>query len=100
MVTTVNSEERGKLTIVAVAVSAQGTFISPVLLFPTKHFRDHFIRDGQDGCVGVSTVSLWIKEDVSLYNSLNTSFAILNLPKMIYGAIPGQTFDPPEPSGT
>jgi hypothetical protein len=40
---TVTSAERGELITAAVAVSAQGTFTPPMLIFPRKHIHDHFI---------------------------------------------------------
>jgi hypothetical protein len=78
---TVTSAQRVELITVAAAVSAQGTFIHPMLLFSRKNFRDHFIR-GPAGCTGASTGSGWMNEEpfVLLNQHLH---AIQNLAEMI-----------------
>jgi hypothetical protein len=63
MVGIVASAERGELITVAVAVSARGTFMPPMLIFPKKHVRDHCIRDGPAGCIGAATGSGWMNEE-------------------------------------
>ena len=58
---TVTSAEKGEQITVVAAVSAQGTFIPPMIIFPQK--KDHFIRDGPVGCIGAATGSGWMTEE-------------------------------------
>lgn len=59
----VTSAEKGEQVTVAAAISAQGTFIPPMIIFPRKKFKDHFVRDGPVGCVGAATGSGWMTEE-------------------------------------
>jgi hypothetical protein len=79
---TVASAERGELITVTVAVSAQGIFVFPALFFPRKMFviTSHDIAQ---------QVVLKTPRDLAglmkstLSKPLNTSFAMLNLPKIL-----------------
>ncbi|KAF2895778.1 hypothetical protein ILUMI_10395 [Ignelater luminosus] len=57
----VASAERGEQVTAAAAVNAQGLAMPPMILFPRKNFRDHFIRDGLLGCIGAANGSEWIR---------------------------------------
>lgn len=46
------SGEKGTLVTMALAVNALGNSIPPHLVFPTKSFYRHFIRDGPTGSIG------------------------------------------------
>lgn len=39
------------------------TFIQPMIIFPRKHFKDHFIRNGPVGCIGAATGTGWTTEE-------------------------------------
>ena len=54
------SGERGTLVAVCLAVSANGNMVPPMLIFPRKNFKDHFIRDGPAGCEGFANTSGWM----------------------------------------
>ncbi|GFR78129.1 tigger transposable element-derived protein 6-like protein [Elysia marginata] len=45
-VSSVVSAERGTLITLACAVNAIGNYVPPMLIFPRKNFRDHFITNG------------------------------------------------------
>ena len=57
----ITSAERGTLVTVAVAVSASGTLVPPMFVFPRAKFRDYFIANGPYGCVGSANPSGWMK---------------------------------------
>jgi hypothetical protein len=62
--TLANAERRELIAVaVAVAVSAQGTFVPPMLIFPRKYFHDLFSGDGAAGCIGATTGSGSINEE-------------------------------------
>jgi len=42
------------------AVYAIGNSIPPFFVFPGVHFKDHMIKDGPPGCVGVASQSGWM----------------------------------------
>ena len=48
---------------VCVAVNAIGSVMPPMLIFPRKKFRDHFIAQGPVGCVGAGNASGWMDRD-------------------------------------
>ena len=60
------SGERGSLVTMAVAVSAVGSLVPPLLIFPRVNYREHFIRDGPAGCVGAATPSGCMNEEIFL----------------------------------
>ncbi len=55
----ITSAERGTLVTMTAAVCAIGTIIPPMLIFPRKQYKDHFVRDGPVGCLGVANPSGW-----------------------------------------
>ncbi|XP_063759756.1 uncharacterized protein LOC134877965 [Eleginops maclovinus] len=57
------SGERGTLVTVACAGNALGSMIPPMFIFPRVNFKDHFIRDGPPGCIGVANKSGWMVEE-------------------------------------
>ena len=56
----ITSAERGQTVTLCGAVSAVGTFVPPMFVFPRVHFKDHFIRDGPPGCCGAAHPSGWM----------------------------------------
>ena len=48
------------------AGNAAGNFVPPILVFPKKKFKNHFIRDGPNGCVGAATSSGWMEPETFL----------------------------------
>jgi hypothetical protein len=56
----VSSAERGQNVTLCTAVSAVGTFVPPMFVFPRVNYKDHFIRDGPPGCHGVAHPSGWM----------------------------------------
>lgn len=59
----ITSAERGQLVTVCGAVSAIGNSIPPMFIFPRRHFKDHFIRDGPTGSCGTANPSGWMNEE-------------------------------------
>ena len=57
------SAERGQLVTLCVAVSAGGTFIPPMMIFPRKNYYHHFIRGAPPGTVGVAHHSGWMTDE-------------------------------------
>lgn len=57
------SAERGTLVTMAIAVSAGGNSVPPFFVFPRVHYKEHFIRDGPQGCMGSANPSGWMKEE-------------------------------------
>ena len=47
----ITSSERGQMITICSAGNAPGNFVPPMLVFPRKKFKNHFIRDGPNGCV-------------------------------------------------
>jgi len=56
------SQERGTLVTVVVAVNAVGNCIPPAFVFPRVHYRDHFIKGGPPGCIGLVHPSGWMTD--------------------------------------
>ena len=48
------------------AGNATGNFVPPMLVLPRKKFKNHFIRDGPNGCVGAATSSGWMEPEIFL----------------------------------
>jgi len=59
----ITSAERGTLVTVCAAVSAIGNSMPPMMIFPRKKFKDHFIRDGPQGVFGGAHPSGWMTAD-------------------------------------
>ena len=57
----VTSAERGTLVTMALAVSAIGSYVPPIFIFPRVKFRDHFISQAPTGSVGSANPSGWMK---------------------------------------
>ena len=45
----------------AVAVSASGTLVPPMFVFPRAKYKDYFMANGPYGCVGSANPSDWMK---------------------------------------
>ncbi|VDI63991.1 Hypothetical predicted protein [Mytilus galloprovincialis] len=56
----ITSAGRGYLVTVCRSVNAIGNTIPPMMIFPRKHFKDHFIRDGPQGVCGGAHPSGWM----------------------------------------
>ena len=56
----ITSAKRGQTVTLCEAISAVGTFVPPMFVFPRVHFKDHFIRDGPPGCCGAAHLSGWM----------------------------------------
>lgn len=52
--------EQGSLATICTAVNAAGTAISPIILFPSVKYKDHFVCYGSSGC---TAIALFIKID-------------------------------------
>ncbi|XP_048520677.1 uncharacterized protein LOC125503809 [Dendroctonus ponderosae] len=51
----------------AIAVSAGGNSVPPFFVFQLiVHYKEHFIRDGPQGCMGSANPSGWMKEEYSI----------------------------------
>ena len=50
----ITSSERGQMITICSAGNATGNFVPPMLVFPRKKFKNHFIRDGPNGCVAAA----------------------------------------------
>lgn len=59
----VTSGERGTNVTVVVAVSATGSHIPPMFIFPRKNYQDHFVRDGPPDSIGKANPSGWITDE-------------------------------------
>ena len=62
----ITSSERGQMITICSAGNATGNFVPPMLVFPRKKFKNHFIRDGPNGCVGAATSSGWMEPETFL----------------------------------
>ena len=60
----ITSAERGQTVTLCGAISAVGTFVRPMFVFPRIHFKDHCIRDGPPGCCGAAHPSAWMVADL------------------------------------
>lgn len=57
---TIVSAERGTLVTCCCGVNALGNSIPPMFIFPRVNYRDHFVRDGPNGCIGAAHPSGWM----------------------------------------
>lgn len=60
----ISSYERGELVTVVYTVSAIGSVIPPLLIFPRIRYRDFFTHGGPTECIGQSNRSGWINEEI------------------------------------
>ncbi|XP_059061655.1 uncharacterized protein LOC131854549 [Achroia grisella] len=63
----VTSAERGTNVTLLVAVSATGSSIPPMFVFPRKKYQDHFVRDGPAECIGAGNASGWMNTEFLLF---------------------------------
>lgn len=68
----VTSGERGELVTLLVCISATGTFIPPVMVFPRKNFKQHMITGAPAGTMGLAHPSGWMTSD--LFSSVMQHF--------------------------
>ena len=59
----VTSRERGKLVTVVATVSATGTALPPVFVFPRKNFKDLMLRGAPEGSLGLAHMSGWMTSE-------------------------------------
>ena len=62
----VTSAERGVLVTTICAVSAGGSFIPPMMIFPRVNFKPHMLNGAPPGTVGGANPSGWISTDLFL----------------------------------
>ena len=62
----ITSSERGQMIMICSAGNATGNSVPLLLVFPRKKFKDHFIRDEPNGCVGAATLSGWMEPETFL----------------------------------
>ena len=55
------------MTTICSAGNATGNFVPPMLVFPRKKFKNHFVRDGPNGCVGAETSPGWMELETFLF---------------------------------
>lgn len=58
----ITSAERGELVTVVYTVSAIGSVVPPLFIFPRVNYK-HFVRGGPTQCIGRSTRSGWINQE-------------------------------------
>lgn len=54
------SAERGQTVTITTAVSAIGHALPPLFIFPRVFYKDHFVKGGPPGCIGVAHPSGWM----------------------------------------
>lgn len=59
----VTSRERGELVTMCCAISASGTAIPPVFIFPRKNFRDLMMNGAPEGSLGLAYQSGWMTSE-------------------------------------
>lgn len=59
----ITSAECGELVTVVYTVSAIGSVVPPLFIFPRVHYKAHFIRDGPIQYIGGATCSGWMNEE-------------------------------------
>ena len=62
----ITSSERGQMITICSAGNVTGNFVPPMLVFPRRKFKNHFIRDGPNGCVTAATSSGWMEPEMFL----------------------------------
>lgn len=62
----ITSGERGTNVTLITAISANGTCIPPMFLFPRKNYKDYFIRGGPPDSIGAANSSGWMTEETFL----------------------------------
>ena len=60
----ITSAERGELVTVVYTVSAIGTVVPPLFIFPRVNFKEHFTRGGPTDCIGRASRSGWMLADI------------------------------------
>lgn len=60
------SAERGQLVTLVGIVCATGKALPPFLIFPRKHFKDHFLKGAPPGSAGAASDSGWTNGDIFL----------------------------------
>lgn len=59
----VSSVERGNLVTMRGFMNTSGGTIPPVFIFPRVHYKDHMLKDGPKGALGLANLSGWITEE-------------------------------------
>ena len=60
----ITSAERGELVTVVYTVSAIGTVVPPLFIFPRVNFKENFTRGGPTDCIGRASRSGWMLADI------------------------------------
>lgn len=58
------SAERGQLVTTCAIISATGTFLPPVMIFPRHHFKQHMLTGAPAGTVGYANPSGWMSTEL------------------------------------
>ena len=74
----ITSSERGQMITICSAGNATGHFVPPILVFPRKKFKNHFIRDRPNGCVGAATSAGWMEPETFLLFFIKSTKNILS----------------------
>ena len=60
----VTSRERGELVTLCGVVSASGTALPPVMVFPRKNYKDIFMTGAPEGALGLVASSGWMNSEL------------------------------------
>jgi DDE superfamily endonuclease/helix-turn-helix, Psq domain len=60
------SAEKGETITAVVCISASGTFIPPMLIFPRKNLNPRLLTGAPPGCIGATSPSGWINGELYL----------------------------------
>ena len=58
----ITSADGGQLVTVVYSIYANGNVVPPMLIFPRKNYRNHFVRGGPQSSIGKANPSGWINE--------------------------------------
>ena len=58
----ITSDERGELVTVVYTVSAIGSVVPPLFIFPRVHYKAHFLGDGSTNSVHRQSNAQWVDE--------------------------------------
>ncbi|KAF2891470.1 hypothetical protein ILUMI_14703 [Ignelater luminosus] len=62
--TATSGERRINVPMIA-GVSAAGTFVSPIIIFPRVHYKEHMINNALAGTIGMATSSGWSNAELT-----------------------------------
>ncbi|XP_065645824.1 uncharacterized protein LOC136076278 [Hydra vulgaris] len=62
----VTSAERGTLVTTCIITSASGQYLSPVIIFPRVHFKEHMLSGAPSGSLGLACKTGWMNDELFL----------------------------------